>query len=94
MMHECTCRICGKTFYANNKRQVICSEDCKKVENREWHRRYIEKNSARIKERQQLKRERKKLDAMRKPDHIVAIGYAERQIAVTLKLAGKVKTEL
>ena len=29
-----------------------------------------------------------------KPDTIVAIGYAERQIASTLARAGKVKTEL
>ena len=93
-MHECVCRICGKVFYANNKRQVICSEECKKVAQAEWRKRYIEKNAGRIKERQQLKRERKKREKSRKPDTIVGEGYAERQMAKSLEMAGRVNTEL
>ncbi len=93
-MHECVCRICGRVFYAKNRRQVICSEECKKVAQAEWHKRYIEKNRGRIQERQQLKRERKKREATMKPDTIVGKDYAERQIAKSLEMAGKVNTEL
>lgn len=93
-MHECTCRICGKVFYANNKRQVICSKECKKIASREWAKRYNNKHRAEINERQKLKRERKKLEAAKKPDTIVGKGYAERQIAKSLEMAGKVRTEL
>lgn len=93
-LHECKCRICGKAFYAKNKRQVICSEECKKVAQAEWYRRYIEKNAGRIRERQQLMKERKKREASMKPDTIVGKGYAERQMAKTLEMAGKINTEL
>lgn len=93
-MHECHCRICGKTFYANNKRQVICSEECKKVASYEWRKRYISKHKAEINKRGRMRRERKKREKARKPDTIIAIGYAERQIADSLKKAGKVNTEL
>ena len=93
-MHECTCRICGKVFYAANKRQVICSAECKKTAMQEWRQRYVEKHRAEINERQKLKRERKKQEPKRKPDTIVGEGYAERQIAKSLEMAGKVRTEL
>ena len=40
------------------------------------------------------KEERWKREHPTKPDTIVAIGYADRQMAASLKMAGKVKTEL
>ena len=94
VMHECTCRICGNTFYASNKRQVICSDECKKIASREWKKRYVERHEGQIRERQRLRKEKRKLDAKRKPDTIVGKGYAERQIADSLKRAGRVRTEL
>ena len=87
VMHECHCRICGKVFYAANKRQVICSKECRKIAHREWSRRYSANHRVEI-------AERKKLEAVKKPDTIVGKGYAERQIAKSLEMAGKVRTEL
>ena len=93
-MHECTCRICGKHFEANNPRQVICSKECKKIASKEWERKYYRKNQAIINERKRMHTERKHIEATQKPDSIVAIGYAERQMANSLKLAGKINAEL
>jgi hypothetical protein len=44
--------------------------------------------------RQFMRRKRSPEEYTPKPDTIVAIGYAERQMEATLKLAGRVKTEL
>lgn len=93
-MHECQCRICGKTFFANNKRQIICSEECRAIAKREWSQRYHRRHQGEIAERRKLKLERKKLEKSKKPDTIVGKGYAERQIAKSLEMAGKVRTEL
>jgi endogenous inhibitor of DNA gyrase (YacG/DUF329 family) len=90
-MAECICRICGKQFTAKNPRQIICSKECKKIANAEWSRTYYRKNQAIINERKRMHTERKHIEATQKPDTIVAIGYAERQIADTLKKAGRVK---
>jgi len=60
----------------------------------EWRKRYISKHQEEINERGRMRRERKKREKARKPDTIIAIGYAERQIANSLKKAGKVKIEL
>ena len=88
------CRICGREFTADNPRQIICSKECKKIAQRAWSRKYRDKNLGRIKERAQARRELHKIEAKRKPDTIVAIGYAERQIANSLNRAGKENTEL
>ena len=45
-----------------------------------------------VNERQNERRAEKRRKA--KPDTIIAVGYAERQIANTLKMAGRVSTEL
>ena len=47
-----------------------------------------------IAERRKLKLEREKFEAVKKPDTIVGKGYAERQMAKSLEMAGKVRTEL
>lgn len=93
-MHECKCRICGKVFYAKNKRQVLCSEECRGVAQREWTRQYRQRHKAVVNERQRLKRRRLKTETSKKPDTLVAVGYAERQKAKSLEKAGKVNTEL
>lgn len=93
-MHECTCRICGKTFYAKNKRQVLCSKECRTIANRERVNEYRQKHRAEVIKYNRLRRERQRREAKKKPDTIVAIGYAERQMAKSLEMAGKINTEL
>ena len=88
------CLICGKVFVPKRKNEILCSDPaCKK----ERHRQKIEAykpmhNAARKRQREEarmLKKNRKP-----KPDTIVAIGYAERQKAETLKMAGRVDPHL
>lgn len=88
------CVICGKVFVPTRKNEILCSDPaCKK----ERHRQKIEAykpmhNAARKKKREEarlIKEHRKP-----KPDTIIAIGYADRQIAESLRMAGRVNTEL
>ena len=92
MKRECTCAICGAKFIAGRKGALFCSKECRyqyqKVYNREWY--HMHKKA--VNERQNERRAEKRRCA--KPDTIIAIGYAERQIANTLKMAGRVSTEL
>ena len=79
------CDICGETFIARNSRQHICyNTECR----REYSRRV--RNEYRRSSYNEAY-----ADAFEphipKPDTIVAIGYAERQMAQTLEMAGKVK---
>lgn len=93
-LHECKCRICGKVFYAKNKRQVLCSSECRRIAGVEGTRLYRQRHKAVVNERQRLKRKRLKDKASQKTDTLVAVGYAERQKAKSLEKAGKVNTEL
>ena len=88
------CLICGKVFVPKRKNEILCSDPaCKKAR----HKQKIDEhkpahNAARRKQREEarmLKQNRKP-----KPDTIVAIGYAERQKAETLKMAGRVEPRL
>ena len=86
MEQEKRCDICGKTFIARNRRQHVCFRiDCRRA--------YHNKTSADYRKRNPLNHF--DIDCyepyVAKPDTIVAIGYAERQMAETLKMAGKVK---
>ena len=81
------CDICGKTFIAHNKRSHVCFRaECRRA----YHRIVASENRDRNKHMNF-----KELDNpephVRKPDTIIAIGYAERQMAQTLEMAGKVK---
>ena len=81
------CSICGELFLAKNRNQHICYKDeCRKEAYRIRQQRYRERNCDAIRER---KREKKKPEERK--DTIVAIGYAERQKAQTLKMVGKVQ---
>lgn len=85
------CAICGKVFIPRTKIQMSCGDPycVKKYKNRnntEYRRlHYVKKDGY----RQKTKEKR-----VPKPDTIVAIGYADRQREATLKMAGKVRTEL
>lgn len=90
--YEKVCQICGAEFIAQHGNKRMCPE-CYEVtnrgKNRHLPRRYecpvdIEQYEARV--RQQNIADYK--------DTIVAIGYADRQRAETLRMVGKVKVEL
>ena len=90
--YEKTCTICGMDFVAKhgNKRTCpTCTQVISRGKGRKLPRRYecpvdIEQYEARV--RQQNIADYR--------DTIVAIGYADRQRAQTLAMAGKVNTEL
>lgn len=93
------CIICGKEYIPRRSDQRTCaSEECKKARQKLNYLEYREKNYARVLEnnRRSMKqrREKKRRETEQKLDGIVAIGYADRQRAETLRMVGKVKVEL
>lgn len=97
MQRQCTCVKCGKEFIARRKGAMYCSEACRKIGRLESSKAWYRKNKEHFMERQRERRaeeKRVKVERVRKEDSIVAIGYAERQMADTLKMAGSVKKEL
>lgn len=96
---ERPCVICGTMFRPFRLNVKTCSNpECKyklKLEQqKEWYRsNYTQALECRRNYRQRIRAEVDKPHEP-KPDTIVAIGYAERQIAESLKMAGKVNTKL
>lgn len=94
------CEICGMIYKPGRVDQKTCgSKECMKARQRLNWLEYRKKNYAAVLEtnkRSMAKKreERKWEENPPKPDTIVAIGYAERQMAETLRKAGRVKTEL
>lgn len=84
------CEICGATYKPGKINQKTCGckecvEEQRRRHSRQWQREHYAKKREYI---------RKMREATPKPDTIIAIGYAERQMAASLARAGKVKTEL
>ena len=94
------CIICGKEYVPIRMDQRTCaSPECKKARQRLNFIEYRKKNYAAVLEnnRRSMAKRRQKREQEEhppKPDTIIAIGYAERQREATLKMAGKVNTEL
>ena len=94
------CEICGKEYIPRRSDQRCCgSYECKKGRQRLNYMEYRKENYAAVLEnnrRSMAKRreERKRAEDPPKKDTIIAIGYAERQMAASLAKAGKVKVEL
>lgn len=91
------CEICGKEYIPRRSDQRTCgSEECMKKRQRLNQLEYRERNYAKVlaDNRRAMKERREKKRRKEKPDTLVAIGYAERQMAETLKMAGRVNTEL
>ena len=94
------CIICGKEYIPRRSDQRTCgSEECMKerqklnwTEYRKSHYANVLANNRRYMAKR--REERKQQANPPKPDTIVAIGYADRQMEETLKMAGKVRTEL
>lgn len=95
------CPVCGKAFTPKRGNQKLCGDpECIRRNKLDCQMRWYRKNYLKAKEqkREYMERVRKwnKRDEphVRKPDTIVAIGYADRQREATLKMVGKVKVEL
>ena len=92
---ERACEICGRMYRPSRADQRTCaSVECV----RERKRLYAAKKKmegeyvARKREYDRKRRSQKTFEP--KKDTIVAIGYADRQMQKSLKMAGKVRTEL
>ena len=91
------CVICGKEFIPRRCNQKSCGDpECKREVQRMARKAYIKKNYLKIRDdnRKYMQRMRNSEQWTPKPDTIVAEGYAERQMAASLKMAGKIKVEL
>ena len=90
------CEICGAMFKPGRIDQRTCgSPECKHERLRRTQSKWREKNYAHVIEaNRRAMAKKRKGEEPPKPDTIVAIGYAERQMAATLAKAGKVRTEL
>lgn len=90
------CVICGAQFKPKRINQVTCaSAECRDANKhylqRRWHK---ENRGSTLEANRRYMRERRHEEYQPKPDTIIAIGYAERQMADSLRKAGKVRTEL
>lgn len=94
------CVICGKEYIPRRSNQRCCLDpECKAARKRLTWAEYREKHYGSVlahnRESMARKREeRRRQENPPKEDTIVAIGYADRQRAQTLAMAGKVNTEL
>ena len=94
MVGEKKCVICGEPFIARTKKQEVCYKaECRREIQRIRQREYRRNHFAEVRERKRERRHKKQHPELytTKPDNIVAIGYAERQMAQTLEMVGKVK---
>ncbi len=88
------CEFCGKLYRPGRKDQYTCgSPECTKERKRRYATKY-NTEEWREHKRNYMRRMREPEVYIPKPDTIVAIGYAERQMAETLKMVGGVKREL
>ena len=94
------CIICGVEYIPRRSDQRTCGcKECMKARQRLNYREYRKTHYAALLEsnRKSMAKKRKEREMEKQPpkkDTIVAIGYAERQREATLKMAGKVRTEL
>ena len=94
------CIICGKEYIPRRSDQRTCGcAECMKERQKLNYREYRRTHYAALLEtnRRSMAKKRKEREMEKqppKPDTIIAIGYADRQMAETLKMAGRVKKEL
>ena len=94
------CIICGAEYIPRRSDQRTCGcAECMKERQKLNYREYRKTHYAALLEtnRRSMAKRRKEHEQEKNPpkkDTIVAIGYAERQREATLRLAGKVNTEL
>ena len=93
------CCICGRDYIPRRSDQRCClSPECVRERQRLNQREYRERNYFKVLETNRKSMEKKRAEKRMKEnppkDTIVAIGYADRQRAETLKMVGKIKVEL
>ena len=94
------CIICGKEYIPRRSDQRTCgSDECMKARQRLNYLEYRKTHYAALLEtnRRSMAKKRREREIEKHPpkkDTIVAIGYAERQRETTLRMAGKINTEL
>ncbi len=94
------CIICGVEYIPRRSDQRTCGcAECMKERQKLNYREYRKTHYAALLEtnRRSMAKKRKERETEKrppKPDTIVAIGYADRQRAETLKMVGRVKAEL
>ena len=94
------CEICGKEYIPRRSDQRCClAPNCTKERQRLNRIEYRQRNYGRVLEnnRRAMEKRRAKRYLVEHPpkeDTLVAIGYADRQREQTLRMAGKVRTEL
>ena len=94
------CIICGKEYIPKRSDQRCClAPECMKERQRLNRIEYRRKNYGRVLENNRRAMEKRRAERYLaehppKEDTIVAIGYADRQRANTLRMVGKVRTEL
>ena len=98
------CVICGKVFETNRIKQVTCGDPvCMKKHHRAYQKEYdklyrqTHRDDVNRRNREYARRKRRteeancKIDDRPKKDTIIGLGYAERQMAQTLAMVGKIK---
>lgn len=94
------CIICGKEYIPKRSDQRCClAPECMKERQRLNRIEYRRKNYGRVLENNRRAMEKRRAEKYLaehppKEDTIVAIGYADRQREQTLRMVGKVRTEL
>lgn len=89
------CEICGRLYKPSRKDQRTCaSVECVRERKRIYGIKKKNEGVYKARKREYMRRTRSPEERKPKPDTIVADGYAERQMAETLKMVGRVKTEL
>ena len=86
------CEICGKMYIPRRSDQRTCaSKECIRERKRLYAIKRLHEGAYRARKREYMRQRRTPEPHKPKEDTIVAIGYAERQIARSLEMAGKVK---
>lgn len=89
------CVICGREFVPTRGNQVTCSSPvCKHERHKRQCIKWRDNNRDAVRESNRKHMRRKCEEPVIRRDTLVAIGYAERQVAETLRRVGRVKTEL
>ena len=94
------CEICGREYTPKRSDQRCClAPECMKERQRLNRIEYRRKNYGRVLENNRRAMEKRRAERYLaehppKEDTIVAIGYADRQREQTLRMVGKVRTEL
>ena len=86
------CNICGIVFTPTHGNRKLCPE-CREKQGKNLGFEFpITYDNPADAEQYEFKLRKRNIERFQ--DKIIAIGYAERQMAASLKLAGKVRTEL